>query len=355
MSRVIIHGQILSVLSTTNPVCIDQMNGAVTFSINQTVFPYTATVSGVCATKIVSGITSNTFTVTGLGNCNLPFPSALNGVYNAVLSDNTNTAVASITINVAGVYFFALASSTANISCYNAADAYINTYLYAYGNPVPAFPSYLWSTSSNTNYATTPNISNVPPGTYSLTVTDVNGCINSNPSSITFTNPSPVILTHSLSHASTPSCCNGSLSFSASGGTPGGASSYTFSTVPAIASYTSVCQGTYTLTAADQNNCKNSYSLSVSCVTNIKESEIENSEFMLYPNPTSGCFTIELTGESGSSVFISVQSVTGSEIIRLPIDTFKLTISLKELSPGIYFVKVFGKRASTQYRRLIIN
>ncbi|MBI2721557.1 MAG: T9SS type A sorting domain-containing protein [Bacteroidetes bacterium] len=352
------NAQVLSVLSATNPVCIDQMNGSITFSINGTAFPYTATVSGICISStpiIISGITSNTFTVTGLGNCNAPFPHALSGEYIVSLSNNTNSVIASITIYVAGVYFFALASSTANISCYNAADAYINTYLYAYGNPVPVSPSYLWSTATNTNYATTPNISNVPPGTYSLTVTDVNGCVNSNSASITFTNPTPVVLSHSLNQPATPSCCNGNITFSASGGTPGGASSYTFSTVPAIASYTSVCQGTYTLTAADNNNCKNSYSLSVSCITSIKESELESSGFTLYPNPTNGRFTIELSDEKRLPTFISIQTAMGEEIIRLPIDTPKMDIYVQELPPGIYFIKVLNKKVATPSKKLIIN
>lgn len=361
LSCVKTDAQVLSVLSTTNPVCIDQMNGSVTFSINGTAFPYTATVSGVCISStpiIISGITSNTFTVTGLGNCWFGggFQLGRDGIFAIDLSNNTNNNVASIAISVAGTFFVALASSSANISCYNAGDAYINTFLYAFGKPVPASAAYLWSTATNTNYATTPNISNVPPGTYSLTVTDVNGCVNSNSAdAITFTNPPPVVLSHSLTQPATPSCCNGSITFSASGGTPGGTSSYTFSTVPTISSNTAVCSGIYTLTAADNNNCKNSYSLSVSCITSIKESELESSGFTLYPNPTNGCFTIELSDEKRLPTFISIQTAMGEEILRLLIDTPKRAVDLRELPPGIYFIKVLGKRVATQSKKLIIN
>ncbi|KIC63507.1 T9SS type A sorting domain-containing protein [Chryseobacterium taiwanense] len=111
--------------------------------------------------------------------------------------------------------------------------------------------SYLWS-----NGEMTPSIQ-VLAGTYSVTVTDQNGCTAS--ASVTMTEPEELL----ASIESTPILCHGGLStltVNASGGT--GSYSYLWSngaTTPSI----QVLAGTYSVTVTDENSCSKTVSVTI--------------------------------------------------------------------------------------------
>src|SRR5205823_4690681 len=114
--------------------------------------------------------------------------------------------------------------------------------------------TYLWSTN-----ATTTAISSLVAGTYSITVTDNNGCKNNCSYSVT----QPTALSTSCS--GTPVSCNGgnngSALVAASGGTtPYG---YLWSNSATASSISSLVAGTYSVTVTDGNNCKASCSYTV--------------------------------------------------------------------------------------------
>lgn len=101
-------------------------------------------------------------------------------------------------------------SSAQNISCYDVPNGSINL---SVSGGTTAY-SYLWS-----NGATTQNISGLQAGTYSVTVTDANGCTAS--ANATLTQPAATLNT-TISTASNVSCyglSNGSLNLNVTGGT----------------------------------------------------------------------------------------------------------------------------------------
>jgi gliding motility-associated-like protein len=109
--------------------------------------------------------------------------------------------------------------------------------------------TYLWFPGGYTTAAVT----GLCVGSYSLTVSDGNGCGNTPLVSIT----APLVIQANITSTS-PTCtnsCDGSASSSPVGGT--GSYTYSWSTVPVqtTATATGLCAGNYTLTLTDGNGC----------------------------------------------------------------------------------------------------
>lgn len=315
--------QVLSVVSQTNINCTNDMNGSVTFSINGSAFPYDVSLVG-CNTIIVNGITTNTFTVNGLGNC-LPYLNlSPNGEYTVTLSDNTANIVAVTTysVNQNNPFFLLQEYMRKGISCPNANDG-ISQWQAVYGSgPF----NYVWSTSVNPNYATGPVLSNAAPGMYTITATDVYGCKLS--WWVSFTNPYLDIQTV---NATQPTCCNGSLNYNVVGIIPPPAFSYTVS--PSITSNTAVCSGTYTISASS-NTCFCTGTVNLGCTTSIDE--LEGSSITLFPNPAVSEIYLEIPeGLEGNEV--SVTDYLGRTVMHSP---FKKNIDVSALPHGVYFLNI---------------
>lgn len=132
--------------------------------------------------------------------------------------------------------------------CFNGTDGIINAV--ASGGVAPY--TYLWS-----NGATTPVISNIPSGNYSLTVTDAVGCSVTGSASIP--QPSKVTLTYSVStfaggsNVSSKEAEDGWINASASGGQPPYA--WLWSTGANTSSISDLGVGTYWVVVTDFNGC----------------------------------------------------------------------------------------------------
>lgn len=108
---------------------------------------------------------------------------------------------------------------------------------------------YVWS-----NNDTTATISNLPAGTYSVTVTDSNNCVGNATVQIT----EPTAVTASVSAQSNVNCfgdATGSLTVTAGGGTPG--YQYSIDNVNFQSSnvFTNLTSGNYTVNVVDTNGC----------------------------------------------------------------------------------------------------
>jgi len=134
------------------------------------------------------------------------------------------------------------------ISCHNATDANLRaTATGGTGNH-----TYLWNTN-----ATTPLLTGLGAGAYSVTVTDVNGCTgNTN-----ITLPNPTAVTASINNVTNYTgygvSCNGlsdgAMTAVANGGT--GVYSYNWSNGRNTAAISALSAGDYTITLSDNNGC----------------------------------------------------------------------------------------------------
>jgi gliding motility-associated-like protein len=118
----------------------------------------------------------------------------------------------------------------------------------AYTHPVNGTPGYtfMWNNSQASD-----TIKNLCPGTYTVTVTDSNGCTNTQ--TVIVAEPSAL----ALSATATPAYCHGRCIGSATASPSGGNGSYVYhwSNGTTTSSIKNLCQGIYTVTVTDINGC----------------------------------------------------------------------------------------------------
>ncbi len=177
------------------------------------------------------------------------------GTYTVTVTDATGcTAAASADVFFWNEGLWIMLMIKTQISCFGATDAQLSTTVMSGTAPF----KYSWSTGAMTTTNSTENIiSNVGPGNYSVTVTDVNGCTHSQ--SISVSAPPELKATATT----TPATCtsNGSTTVVLNGGVPpysilwsNGSTSFTLS---------NLAPGTYTATAKDSRNCSKPISVTV--------------------------------------------------------------------------------------------
>ncbi|MGO4773835.1 T9SS type A sorting domain-containing protein, partial [Flavobacterium sp. W22_SRS_FK3] len=166
------------------------------------------------------------------------------GTYTVTVTDaNGCTATRSFTITQPSVISTGTASQT-NVSCNGATNGAASV---SPSGGTPGY-TYLWSPSGGTAATAT----GLAAGTYTVTVTDANGCTATR--AFTITQPTAITATTSQTNVS----CNGGANGTATVNPSGGASAYTYSWAPSggtAATATGLSAGTYTVTITDANGC----------------------------------------------------------------------------------------------------
>lgn len=253
--------------SVTKSVCKTLSNGIVTLSATGGTPGYTyANGSGTYSS-------SPTFTPLAAGSYTFHIKDA-----HGCIKDTTITIIDSF--RVAATSFMQPAN------CYNEASGYI--VLYPSGGTSP----YTYANGTSP-YQTNDTINNLLAGTYTLHVKDGNGCINDTTLTVTQpTNILPAVINVS------PQCHSGddgSLTISATGGTP----SYTFAigtgSYTASGIFPGLTAGTYTLHVQDSHGCIHDTSVTVAQPTALNYDSIVISNVKCYGD-SSGFVTVYASG-----------------------------------------------------------
>ncbi|HTL81103.1 MAG TPA: gliding motility-associated C-terminal domain-containing protein [Bacteroidia bacterium] len=216
--------QLLAGASGVNITCFGSCNGSATSNPSGGTSPYTYNwMPGNLSTQTISNLCpgSYTLTVTDANNCTA----------NATI---TITQPPALTANV----------SHTNVSCNGACDGT------ATSSPTGGVSPYTYNWVPGN--LTTPTISSLCPGTYTVTVTDANGCTATQQTTIT--QPNPLNVTINSSPIACNSVCNGTAAAVVSGGTP----TYTYAWSPGgqtTSGISNLCAGTYTVDVTDANGC----------------------------------------------------------------------------------------------------
>ncbi len=238
------------------------------------------------------------------------------GNYIVTVTDSTGcTKIDSVLVGQDGAPSITI-DSVVQVKCNNGSDGAI--YTSTIGG-TPLF-TYTWS-SPVTN--TSENNINIPPGTYTITVTDDNGCKDS--AIVTLNNPQAI----QTAFTNTPAKCNlnnGTASVNASGGS--GVYSYQWNTsaTDTLSSVSGLNNGTYTVTVTDNNGCSIIDSVVVSRIatTNAVVDSIHN---------------VSCHGLSDGDIFITPSGGDGSYTYQWDFGGIT-TQDLIDVSSGTYAVVV---------------
>ena len=243
------------------------------------------------------------------------------GTYTVTATDaNGCTATQSFTITEPDQVSFTPASQT-NIACFGGNTGALTV------NPATggtgAF-TYDWAPGSPTGDGTT-SVSGLTAGTYSVTVTDMNGCT----ASLSFTITEPPVLVISSSSQTEVSCnggANGTATVMVSGGTP----SYTYSWAPSggtAATANGLQAGTYTATVTDANGCTVTQSFVITEPTALDLSANSHTD-VLCNGAATGSATVTPTGGTGAYTYSwSPSGGTASTASGLTAGTYTVTVT----------------------------
>jgi gliding motility-associated-like protein len=145
------------------------------------------------------------------------------------------------------------------VLCYGASTGAIN--ISVSGGTTPF--TYLWSSSQ-----TSEDISTIPAGVYTITVTDASNCKAN--ATVTITQPTEIILSSTKIDIKCYGNSSGSIDLSVSGGTP--AYTYAWSSGQNTQDINTVAAGSYTITVTDANACSKSTSITLSQPTQLQAS-----------------------------------------------------------------------------------
>lgn len=191
------------------------------------------------------------------------------------------------------------------------------------------------------------NTINAVAGTYTVTVTDANGCAMLS-SSVTISEPSAITLNATGTDATCVGCTDGTLNVVANGGV----APYTYMWTPgnyASDAVNNVGAGTYTVTITDDNGCTATGTVTInenngSNPGTSLEAYNNNADMMIYPNPNNGEFVIRFTGSVQGNATIDILDIQGKLVYSYK-DKVGNSISgnkidVKYLSAGTYMVRV---------------
>ncbi|MGB0982448.1 MAG: T9SS type A sorting domain-containing protein [Saprospiraceae bacterium] len=210
----------------TNVNCTGGNDGTVTVAVTGGTAPFTYAWD---STSI-----GNTGNATGL----------LAGVYGVTITDANSCSTTSSFTVTEPASSLALSSVTTPASCFGGNDGTVN--LTVTGGTGAGTYGYVWS-----NLVTTQNLVNLVAGSYSVTVTDGNGCTAT--TTVTVTQP----LGFGTSLSATNVSCNGGSDGAVDLNISGGTAPYTFAwnNMATTEDLANVPAGNYTVTVTDANGC----------------------------------------------------------------------------------------------------
>ncbi|HRK81583.1 MAG TPA: SdrD B-like domain-containing protein [Saprospiraceae bacterium] len=252
--------------------------------------PYTYLWNNGATTAQVTGITAGTYMVT-------------------VTDVNLCTATAQVTITQAS-------SLTANINAVqilcNGANTGSATATATGGTPPYSF---LWN-----NGQTTPAISNLAPGIYNVTVTDLNGCDDI--AGVQITQPPLLAVTITQVQGTCQGASNGVLMAIASGGT--GAYTFLWSGGGTGATRSNLAAGTHTVTVTDANGCTATATATITAFPN-PTCSISLVSDVIFGND--GALTVSATGGTAPYSFLWSNGATTQTITGLNGGVYSATVT----------------------------
>lgn len=292
--------QLMATLSATNALCSGGSDGSATVVASNGTAPYTFKWSDplgqstATASNLQAG--SYTVTVTDLQGCS-----------------TTGTIVVNQpeAIN--------LSATVIHVSCFGGANGQVNTTTAGGTGPF----TYIWSSSE-----TTPNISGKSAGTYTVTVTDVNGCTFALQNIITA--PTEILLNGSMQPVKCFGGSEGTIDLTVQGGTP--AYIYNWSGPGGFTSTQGNLQnlqaGAYIATVTDAAGCTQTFSTSVDQPASALTLSLPQFADTVCFQGTNGTATVVATGGTAPYAYLwDPNSFTTATITGLSASAYSVVVT----------------------------
>jgi hypothetical protein len=189
--------------------------------------------------------------------------------------------------------------------------------------------TYSWS-----NGPTTASITGISAGSYSVSVTDANGCTQS--ASIAVSNTGSPLIYPSISDVKCFGDKNGSIKLNVGGGFP--PYTYSWSNGTTTKDISGVGAGSYTVIVTDSNNCK--------AVNTITISQPDSITLLLSSTP-------EHSGSKDGTAMVQVKGGTAPYQVKW--STGAQTDTIRNLSAGSYTVTVTDANGCTDTRAVVVS
>ncbi len=291
----------LSITASTTPANCGQTNGSATVTGSGGFPPYTWSWSNGQTNAAATGLASGTYTVTisDLNLCtasapitvgNISGPTAQITSFSNVICNGENNGNATVGVTggsppfsylwsngqttptannmPAGIYSVSATDATGCIASTSIAITQpatltlnaVSTDPVCFGNTNGTATasavggttpySYVWTINGN---PTTPVVTGLGSGIYSVTVADANGCVKN--TSVTLTNPPTLSTSISKTNASCNNLCDGTATATINNGTPPYICLWNNPSAQTGPTATGLCAGSYTVTVSDAHGC----------------------------------------------------------------------------------------------------
>lgn len=237
------------------------------------------------------------------------------GTYTLTVTNNTNGCQSQATTMVTGPpAAMSITLTPTNITCAGLNNGQISSQVSGGGG------GYMFSWS---NMATTQNISNLGPGSFTLTVTDANGCTAT--SSATISAPPALTVSVSTTDQTQVGVSNGTATANPSGGS--GGYTYAWSNSGNTQNIANLSPGNYTVTVTDGNGCTAIASGVVAGITCTLSASINISGNINCFGGTNGALMASPQNAQGTPTYLWSTGATTQQINNLGANSYQLTIT----------------------------
>ncbi len=238
------------------------------------------------------------------------------GTYIVTITDQTGCSITdTIVVNAGSCSITVNADSITNVSCNGGSDGAI--YISVSGGTSPY--SYSWTGPGGFS-ASTEDITSLSAGTYTVTVTDANGC--SVVDSFTVTEPAAISISGVVTDAN---CGNsdGSIDITVTGGTL--PYSFSWSNGATTEDIINIPAGTYTVTVTDANGCTATASFTVNDITDLA---VTGNVFdVSCAGGSDGAIDITVTGGTAPYSYSWTNGSTSQDLVNIPAGPYSVTVT----------------------------
>jgi len=292
-----------------NIQCFGEQNGSIALTVQGGTAPYTYSWNNGATTATVSGLVA--------------------GIYIVTVSDaHSCSKVLVDTISQPTMIIISL--TTTDPTCFNTTNGSIQSTVSG-GTPNYA---YSWSNGSSS-----PFLTNVPGGTYGLTITDSNGCTKT--ASATLNTPSALNVEPNVNHITCYGMQNGSISLNVSGGAAPYA--YNWSNGQTSSVITNLNAGTYTVTITDQNLCSGIYAYTITEPAELVVTHTQSG--VLCNGATTGFINLNAIGGTTPYTYLWSNGATTANIQNIGAGTYTYTITDAHQCSQTQAINIVGSSA----------